>query len=276
VPAAGANGRGLLEAGFAPGYGPGLHAQASPGVGGSAGEGAPGDPARALGLHGIGTELAAGELTALYLLHADPLRSELARETWSAALERASTVIAHASFLTEGLREHATVVFPAESYAEKEGTIVHPDGRLQRLRPAIGRQGETRAEWSVIVELARRCDLELDVLTGPMASQQLFDAVPFYAELTLEEIGGRGVRWQERPAAAAFPEPPASNAAPADGQAPRADNGASQPGASHSIWDAPEVQFSPSLKFLYRGDEDEAQPVGAAGIGTVAPAGGER
>ncbi len=48
-------------------------------------------------------------------------------------------------FLTEGIREHATVVFPAESYAEKEGTLTHPDGRLQRLRPAIGHQGETRA-----------------------------------------------------------------------------------------------------------------------------------
>ena len=34
-----------------------------------------------------------------------------------------------------------------------------------------------------------------------MASQQLFDAVPFYAGLTLEEIGGKGVRWQERDAA---------------------------------------------------------------------------
>ena len=38
-----------------------------------------------------------------------------------------------------------------------------------------------------------------------MASQQLFDAVPFYAGLTLEEIGGRGVRWQERAQASAYP-----------------------------------------------------------------------
>ena len=37
------------------------------------------------------------------------------------------------------MREHADVVFPAEAYAEKEGTLTHPDGRVQRLRPAIGR-----------------------------------------------------------------------------------------------------------------------------------------
>jgi NADH-quinone oxidoreductase subunit G len=43
-----------------------------------------------------------------------------------------------------------------------------------------------------------------------MASQQLFDAVPFYSGLTLEEIGGKGVRWQERPEAGAYggPQPP--------------------------------------------------------------------
>jgi NADH-quinone oxidoreductase subunit G len=269
VPAAGTNGRGLLEAGVAPGYGPGLRPAQTPAPDGESASGrASQAPQHPLDVHGIGAGLAAGELSGLYLLHADPLRSELPRETWSAALEKASTVIAHASFLTEGLRAHANVVFPAESYAEKEGTIVHPDGRIQRLRPAISRPDETRPEWSVIVELARRCGLELGVLTGPMASRQLFDAVPFYAGLTLEEIGGRGVRWQER-AAAAFPEPPAST--PADGARERQPaaaagaNGHSRRERPHSIWTAPEVEFSPALKFLYRREEHDADPAAAAG-----------
>ena len=123
-------------------------------------------------------------------------------------MERASTVVAHATFLTEGLREHANVIFPAEAYAEKEGTIVHPDGRLQRLRPAVGRMGEfgsSRAGWQVLADLASRLDLDLGALTGSMASQQLFDTIPFYEGLTLEEIGGRGVRWQERDAADTVP-----------------------------------------------------------------------
>jgi NADH-quinone oxidoreductase subunit G len=273
VPAAGTNGRGLLEAGVAPGYDPGLRPRTAPAAGTGTGE----NGARALGVHGIGAALAAGELSALYLLHADPLRSELAPETWNAALEKASTVIAHASFLTEGLREHATVVFPAESYAEKEGTVVHPDGRIQRLRPAIGRQGETRPEWSVITELARACGLELEVLTGPMASQQLFDAVPFYAGLTLEEIGGRGVRWQEREAVAAFPEPPAGSP-PAETTKPiPGANGANPTSATPSLWDAPEVEYSPSLKFLYRRAERAGAPAGEpAGAGVPSAAGGER
>ena len=47
-------------------------------------------------------------------------------------------MIAVESQMTDTMREHADVVFPAEAYPEKEGTITHPDGRLQRLRPAIG------------------------------------------------------------------------------------------------------------------------------------------
>ncbi len=66
--------------------------------------------------------------------------------------------------MTDTLREHADVVFPAEAYAEKEGTITHPDGRVQRLRPAIGRpKGRSgtlgsgvRAGWQVIAEIAAR------------------------------------------------------------------------------------------------------------------------
>ncbi len=115
-------------------------------------------------------------------------------------------MIAHATHLSDALREHADIVFPAGGYPEKEGTIVHPDGRIQRLRPAVARvggSGSTRAEWQVIAELAQRLGLDLDVLSGAMASRQLFEAVPWYAGLTLEEIGGRGVRPQEREVAVA-------------------------------------------------------------------------
>jgi NADH-quinone oxidoreductase subunit G len=189
------NGRGLREAGVLPNAGPGLSEPTAAGDGDGAGRDAA----------GIAEGLAAGELTALYLLQSDPLLEAADRELWERALERAATVVAHASFLTDGIREHADVVFPSEAYAEKEGTITHPDGRLQRLRPAVAHPGSTRAEWSVIVDLAGRLGLDLEVLTGAMASAQLFESVPFYAGLTLEEIGGKGVRWQEREAARAYP-----------------------------------------------------------------------
>jgi NADH-quinone oxidoreductase subunit G len=238
VPAA-TNARGLREAGVLPGVGPGL-AELATGT-------APAPPRDA---RGIAEGLAGGELSALYILHGDPLRDLPDRELWERAFAHTSTVVAHASFLTEGIREHADVVFPAEVYAEKEGTIVHPDGRLQRLRPAIARPGEVRAEWQVLGELAQRLGLDLELLSGSMVSMALFEAVPFYAGLTLEEIGGRGMRWQERPAASAFPASAAEPAEPREPlRAPPAD--AAELAGYRSVWDAPEIEFSPSLEFLY-------------------------
>ena len=66
------------------------------------------------------------------------------------------TPIGFSDFVTESLAEHANVVFPAPSYAEKEGTITHPDGRLQRLRQAVANVGEVRPQHEVLLELISR------------------------------------------------------------------------------------------------------------------------
>jgi NADH-quinone oxidoreductase subunit G len=243
----GTNGRGLAEAGVLPNAGPGFAEPAATGRDAAA----------------IAAAASAGELTALYLLHTDPVLDLPGRGSWESALDRATTVVAHAAFLTEGIAEHATVVFPAESYAEKDGTLTHPDGRLQRLRPAIGHPGSTRAEWSVIADLARRLGADLGVLTGPMASAQLFAAVPFYAGLTLEEIGGQGVRWQARETAAALPAAELGEVHAEEPPAVVAANGRLRLGTFRSIWNAQEVRVSPALHFLHPKPQLEIAPADA-------------
>ncbi|HEX4465707.1 MAG TPA: molybdopterin-dependent oxidoreductase [Solirubrobacteraceae bacterium] len=189
------NARGLREAGVLPNCGPGLSDSEADGLDAPA----------------IVAALAAGELSALYLLEVDPLSpndpfaatTQTDGDSWAGALERASGVVAHATLLSPGLAEHANLIFPAGSYAEKEGTVTHPDGRMQRVRRAVAEAGATRPGWRVIAELSLRLGSDLDVYTDKEASQQLFDAVPFYSGLTLEEIGGRGVRWQQREAVVA-------------------------------------------------------------------------
>jgi NADH-quinone oxidoreductase subunit G len=248
-----ANGRGLREAGVVPNAGPGLRDPAP--------EGGYDTPA-------IAAALASGELTALYLLQLDPLRDLPDRAAWSEALEHATTVIAHASFLGDAVREHATVVFPAEAAAEKEGTVTHPDGRVQRLRPAIARQGAVRAEWSILVDLAARLGADLGIRSGAMASAALFDAVPMYAGLTLEELGGRGVRWPTREQAATAPPPSGGLTAPRRSRpAPSTRSGALALGTYRSIWAAPEVAASPALAFLHPDQRVELSPDDARRLG---------
>jgi NADH-quinone oxidoreductase subunit G len=242
----GTNGRGLAEVGALPTAAPGF---AEPALDGRS-------------TAQIAGGAAAGELTALYLLHTDPLRDLPHGALWRSALDSATTVIAHADFLTEGIREHATVVFPSESYAEKEGTITHPDGRVQRLRRSIAHQGNTQPEWAILLELARRLGLELDAPSIGTVTASVAAFVPFYAGLTHDEIGGKGVRWQERSAASGFAfdvetgpfeleQPPAS---------PGRTDGRFLLGTFRSVWASTEVEVSPALKFLHPRQRVELSP----------------
>ncbi|MEA2125228.1 MAG: NADH-quinone oxidoreductase subunit, partial [Solirubrobacteraceae bacterium] len=204
---------------------------------------------REVGLTADATEVR--DARVLYLLHADPLTQYPDREAWQAALGAAQTVIAHESVLTETVREYADVVFPAEAYPEKEGTLTHPDGRVQRLRPAIGRPGDVRATWQVLAELAQE-----RVLAGSIASKQLFDAI--YPGLTLDTIGGRG----------AYPdreEPPAWE--PQELHVPDAAPRGLRYGTFRTVWAAKEVDLSPILQFARPEAVVELSPADADRLG---------
>jgi NADH-quinone oxidoreductase subunit G len=210
---AGTNGRGLREVGCSPKLGPGL--SDSP---------AAGDPEGAGG--------------ALLLVET---------EVPEDAMARAPSVIAFAGFHSEALDQHADVVFPAEIYAEKEGTVTHPDGRMQRVRQALGHAGEVRPGWQVLADLCERAGAGTDALTAPMVTALVAEAVPFYADLALDEIGGLGVRWQERDAASALPEEPLSDQ-PLE-EPPSGPRGL-RLAAAPTLWSGKEIEHSPSLRFL--------------------------
>jgi NADH-quinone oxidoreductase subunit G len=231
------NARGLREVGFLPNLGPGLAATGE-----------------ALGAPEARDAANRGELRAFYLLHADPVRAYPGREEWEDALGAASFVVAHDQFLNESIERHADVVFPAESYAEKEGTVTHPDGRLQRVRPAIGHPGGVQAEWRTLAEIGRRLGLDMPYSTAGTVLAEIGEQVPFYRGITLDEIGGRGVRWQERELAGALVTealPELEFSLPSEPPAlPEAGAEELRLVAVSDLWASAVVEHSPSLAFL--------------------------
>ena len=104
---------------------------------------------------------AAGELPALYLLHIDPLRDLPDRATWEQALDRASTVIAHSAFLTEGVARVRRRRLPRRA-ARREGGHAHAP-RRPPAAPAPGDRAPGR--------LARR-------VAGPRRARRRVGARP--------------------------------------------------------------------------------------------------
>jgi NADH-quinone oxidoreductase subunit G len=235
VPAA-TNGRGLREVGCLPTIGPGLADASADGM--------------------TAAEVVASDVPGALLL--------VEHDVPAAVLERANSVVAFAQFRTDALDEHADVVFPAEIYPEKEGTITHPDGRLQRLRQALGHANEVRPGWFVLAELCERLGAGTGAISAPMVTARLTEAVPFYAGITLDEIGGLGVRWQERGAASALAAEEVSSQALA---APPAVPEGLRLVAVPTLWTGPELEHSPSLRFLSTGARVEVSVADARDAG---------
>ncbi|HEX6713605.1 MAG TPA: molybdopterin-dependent oxidoreductase [Thermoleophilaceae bacterium] len=246
---AGTNARGLRELGVLPNLGTGL------------------SDAEGRGTADIADALVGGDASALVLLHADPVTTHPNRKRWEDALDRATFVVAFAEFLDAGVAEHADVILPAESYAEREGTVVHPDGRLQRLRQTVGHPGEVRPVWWQLEQILDRLGHSSGALTAPMVSEQIFKAVPFYDGLTLDEIGGRGVRWQERDAASKLPEADLPTGQLADPPSAPDTNGALRLGARPSLWSGYVTRHAPVLQFLKPEQTVELSPSDAERLG---------
>jgi NADH-quinone oxidoreductase subunit G len=264
-----ANGRGLREVGCLPGIGPGFS-----------------DAAPGMSTPEIREALAAGDLDALWLLDADPIRDFPGGPSWSTALGKARFVLAVSMFENASTAD-ADVVFPAESHAEKEGTVTHPDGRLQRLRPNIPHVGDVRLGWEVLAELSARLGDETGIDSAPEALAAIASEVPFYAGITPEEIGGLGIRWQERGAAGAFEERVSGVAASDASTSPsRSAESSSAPGEEaeedaipgdrsngivvgtyRDLWAGEISERNPSLRFLKPKQTLEIAPTDAARLG---------
>ena len=228
---------------------------------GSLGRGPGGTPPRSA------TRLADGDLDAALLLNADPVRDFPGGPEWSEALGKAEFVLAVSMFENASTR-HADVVFPAEFYAEKEGTVTHPDGRLQRLRPGVPHPGRVRPIWQVLVELSALLGEETGIDSAPEALEAIASEVPFYAGISTEEIGGRGVRWQERGlAASAFPRRGSGALAwrrlPVR---PQVTAGCAS-GTYRDLWAAEVTDRSPALRFLAPEQALEISPADADRLG---------
>ncbi len=236
-----ANARGLREVGCMPEAGPGLSQR----LGG-------------MGVAGIRDGLQSGEIESLILFGVDPIRDFPNTARWKSALAAADHVVCFSMFENK-TTALADVVFPLESHAEKDGTITHPDGRLQRVRPSASRPGDIRPNWGILAELSLALGFDTGISSQPSAFAALAGEVPFYAGITDGDIGGRGIRWQEGPAAAAFPTRPEPSGDPVElvfenepGETTYTEARSYDLDVStyRDLWVGPITELNPPLRFL--------------------------
>uniref|UniRef100_A0A832ICN5 NADH-quinone oxidoreductase n=1 Tax=Eiseniibacteriota bacterium TaxID=2212470 RepID=A0A832ICN5_UNCEI len=220
-----ANAQGALDMGLAPdvlpGYGP---------VGDAAAReaferqwGGPLPAAPGLSAPEILAAAAEGRIKALWIVGDEWLRSAPDRALAEKALARAELVIVSELFPSETAR-HAHVVFPVAAFAEKEGTVVNAERRLQRAARALSPRRGTRSDLDVFQAVGRALGMAWSYRTAEDVFREIARLVPGYRGRSWATLLPLGPQWSlEAPLSPSLAAPAGAPAAadaaagPADG-----------------------------------------------------------
>ena len=150
----------------------------------------------------------AGQVKALLLLGLSHLEASEAGNRLLAALPSVPFTAVVASHAHAAL-DQVTVVIPGAVWAERDGTYVNADGRLQKFRKAVRAPGAGLPPFSVLLALLRLMGHPLPELVadGTDSARPLFRWLASeraaFDGITYDRIGGKGISLTESEAALA-------------------------------------------------------------------------
>jgi len=136
-----------------------------------------------------------GKLKAMYILGEDPVLTDPDANHIKKALTKMDFVVAQEIFMSETAK-YADVILPGASFAEKDGTFSSSERRVQRVRKAVEPIGDSRPDWWIICELAKRMGYDRMNYESP---RQIWDEMaslsPIFAGINYDRIEHTGLQW---------------------------------------------------------------------------------
>ena len=96
-----------------------------------------------------------GKVRCLYIIGENPMTSDPDLNHVRSSLQKTEFIVMQEIFFSE-TAQFADVVFPAASFAEKDGTFTNTERRIQRVRRAVPSPGEAKPDSWIVAELAKR------------------------------------------------------------------------------------------------------------------------
>jgi predicted molibdopterin-dependent oxidoreductase YjgC len=153
------------------------------------------------------TEMVDGALTgrikAMIVMGENPLMSEPNLSHAKHAIDHLDFMVCIDIFMNE-TGELADVILPSASFAEKDGTFTNSDRRVQRVRAALPSVGESRPDWQICSDLAKRMESLLgveksagfDYQSTEEIWEEMREVTPAFYGITYERIEREGgVHW---------------------------------------------------------------------------------
>src|SRR5207244_10788290 len=97
--------------------------------------------------------------------------------------------VVHDLFLTETAR-YADVVLPGSSFAEKTGTFVNTERRVQLAHRAVDPPGDARRDLDILIELSNRLGLATTFPTAEAVMGEIVTVTPSWRGVTYPRRAG--------------------------------------------------------------------------------------
>ncbi len=118
--------------------------------------------------------VADGEIKILWIACTNPAQSMPDQNLVRRALQKAELVIVQEAFATTATCEYADILLPATTWGEKDGTVTNSERRISRVRPAVEAPAQTRNDWQIVVDFARRLEEKWAAETVKFITTSLF------------------------------------------------------------------------------------------------------
>ena len=136
-----------------------------------------------------------GKIKAIYLMGENPSLSDPDASHVREALRRLELFVVQDIFLSETARL-ADVVLPACSFAEKDGTFTNTERRVQRVRQAITPVGDSRPDWWLTCEIARRMGARgFDFENPSQILDEIATVTPSYGGISFSRLEKESLQW---------------------------------------------------------------------------------
>jgi NADH-quinone oxidoreductase subunit G len=138
-----------------------------------------------------GLAAALAGIQAAYVVASDPAGDDPEAAT---ALSNLPFLVVQELFLTP-TAERAHVVFPAQSFLEREGSFTSGERRVQRFYPSVPAQGETRPDWEILGKVAERLGPVPPLASASAVMDQIARAIPDYAHVSYQAMARCEPQW---------------------------------------------------------------------------------
>jgi formate dehydrogenase alpha subunit len=134
------------------------------------------------------------ELRALYVMGEDPVLTDANANHVIKGLKSLDFLVVQDIFMSETAKL-ADVILPGASFAEKTGTFTNTERRVQMVNKAIEPLGNSKADWRIICELAKRMGYAFEYNDTAEVMKEVASLSPHYAGVSHERLAQTSLQW---------------------------------------------------------------------------------